>query len=132
MVLGVGLRVLVCGGRYFTDMPFLYQVMDDLHEQHSFSTVIHGCAKGADTAAGQWARDRGVPEERYPADWGADPRGAGPKRNTQMLDEGNPDLVVAFEGQNGTADMVWQAQRKRVRVYVVERDDQLVYRLQVQ
>jgi len=31
---------------------------------------------------------------------------AGPLRNQRMLDEGKPDLVVAFPGGGGTKDMV--------------------------
>src|SRR5262249_16770583 len=34
---------------------------------------------------------------------------AGPLRNQRMLDEGKPDLVVAFPGGGGTKDMVRRA-----------------------
>jgi UDP-N-acetylmuramoylalanine-D-glutamate ligase len=34
-----------------------------------------------------------------------------------MLDEGKPDLVVAFPGGRGTANMVQQAHRAGVEVY---------------
>lgn len=33
-------------------------------------------------------------------------RNAGFTRNQQMLDEGKPDLVIAFPGGNGTAHMI--------------------------
>jgi hypothetical protein len=36
-------------------------------------------------------------------------RSGGPKRNQQMLEEGKPDLVLAFPGGRGTADMVRRA-----------------------
>lgn len=41
---------------------------------------------------------------------------AGHIRNTQMLVECKPDLVVAFEGGKGTANMVRQAEAAGVRV----------------
>jgi hypothetical protein len=43
------------------------------------------------------------------ADWEKLGRSAGPIRNQAMLDEGRPDLVVAFPGHHGTADMVRRA-----------------------
>ncbi|MEM9912925.1 MAG: hypothetical protein AAF922_19365 [Pseudomonadota bacterium] len=43
-------------------------------------------------------------------------RAAGPIRNKEMLDEGCPDLVVAFPGGRGTANMVKQAQAAGVEV----------------
>ena len=47
------------------------------------------------------------------------PRGAGPERNARMLAEGRPDLVVAFPGGTGTADMVRRAKAAGVRVVEV-------------
>ena len=44
---------------------------------------------------------------------------AGPIRNQEMLDKGKPDLVIAFPGGKGTADMVGRALRTGVFVYRV-------------
>ena len=41
---------------------------------------------------------------------------AGPRRNARMLAEGKPDLVVAFPGGRGTADMVSKARAAKVEV----------------
>jgi hypothetical protein len=78
--------------------------------------IIHGAAPGADTLAGQWAADKGIPVEAFPADWEKHGRAAGPIRNKQMLDDGKPDLVVAFPGGWGTANMCKQAREAGVRV----------------
>lgn len=43
-------------------------------------------------------------------------KAAGPIRNQRMLDEGKPDLVVAFPGGRGTADMVRRAKAAGVPV----------------
>ena len=61
----------------------------------------------------EWAR---IPVKEYPADWQKHGRAAGPIRNQQMLDEGKPDLVVAFDGGRGTADMIARAEKAGVRV----------------
>lgn len=113
------MRVLVCGGRDYDDLETVLQVLDRLHEQTSFSCVIHGAARGADTLAGLWATQNDVPVEAYPAAWSRYGRAAGMIRNEQMLREGKPDLVVAFPGGTGTAAMVRIARRVGVRVEAV-------------
>jgi hypothetical protein len=47
---------------------------------------------------------------------------AGPLRNQRMLDEGRPDLVVAFPGGGGTEDMRC-AVKAGVSVHEVNRAD---------
>lgn len=62
------------------------------------------------------ARDRGIPETAYPADWRRDGKSAGYRRNRRMLSEGRPDLVIAFPGGPGTAHMVEIAEKAGVPV----------------
>jgi hypothetical protein len=99
-------RLLVTGGRTYWDEEELYRVLDGLAEQHDISVIIHGDAAGADTLAGSWARDRGIPTIAVPADWQRLGRRAGPIRNRVMLEQCSPDLVVAFPGGRGTRDMI--------------------------
>ncbi|MGQ3297700.1 DUF2493 domain-containing protein [Reyranella sp.] len=110
-------RVLVCGGRTYRDMREVSRVLDGLAPKPTL--IIHGGAFGADSCASEWAYKRGVPEQRFAADWKTHGRAAGPIRNQQMLDEGRPDLVVAFPGGTGTADMVRRAKAAGVRVIEV-------------
>lgn len=118
-----GCRVLVCGGRDYDDATWLTQVLDEGHAKLKFTALIEGGAKGADAWAALWARGRGVPVVTFKADWGAHGRAAGPLRNEKMLNEGRPDLVVAFPGGRGTADMVARAKRAGVRVVEATRTD---------
>ena len=67
------------------------------------SEIISGMASGADTFAVEWAARFGFPLRAFPAEWDKHGRSAGPIRNQRMLDEGKPDLVVAFPGGKGTA-----------------------------
>lgn len=103
------MRVLVCGGRDFFDSAGLSAVLDQMHASRPFKVLIHGAAIGADTLAGEWAKARGVTVEAYPARWDLHGRSAGPIRNRRMLRKGKPDVVIAFPGGDGTADMVRQA-----------------------
>lgn len=124
--------VLVCGGTRFTEKSWLYDELDELHRQRKITKIVHGAARGADTFAANWAYDRHVFVQSYPAKWndidapGAVIRfrtdgelynaAAGPIRNRFMLDKEKPHLVVAFPGGEGTEDMVAYARKKGVEV----------------
>lgn len=95
------MRLLVCGGRDYDDIATLHRKLQALHDLRPISVLIHGAAMGADSMAGSWARHRGIPEHPYPADWTKHRKAAGPIRNQQMLDEGKPDLVIAFPWRYG-------------------------------
>lgn len=113
----MGLRVLVCGGRDFDDALTLGSWLGGVHKNHGgIDLLIHGGAPGADFMAGKFAEWQGIPVQEFPADWQAHGRSAGPIRNGKMLAEGMPDLVVAFAGGRGTADMVAKARAAGVRV----------------
>ena len=109
-------RVLVCGGRDFSDRERVFDVLDAFHDAATIDLIIEGGAKGADTYSAWWADKRGVARERYEADWENQGSFAGPARNKRMLDEGKPDLVIAFPGGRGTADMVRKARKAGVEV----------------
>lgn len=110
--------VLVCGGRDFNDALTLGSWLGGIHKQHGITLLIEGGAEGADFMAREFAEWQGIPVKTYPADWEKHGRSAGPIRNRRMLVEGKPDLVVAFEGGKGTANMVDQAQKAGVRVLI--------------
>ena len=109
------LRVLVCGGRDYADSAMAFEIMDWIKLHWGVAAIIHGGQTGADSIGANWAEYRDVPAEAFPADW-AQGKSAGPIRNQRMIDEGKPDLVVAFPGGRGTADMVGRAQRAKIKV----------------
>jgi len=114
------MRVLVTGGRNFTDRQRVFYALDQFHKKHGITLIIHGNALGADASAHAWALMRHVPVEACPADWKAWGRTAGAIRNTEMLTTHKPDVVIAFPGGNGTADMVRKATRLMVTVHQVK------------
>lgn len=109
------MRVLVCGGRTFNDALTLGSWLGGIHKKQGISVLIEGGAPGADFMARKFAEWAGIPVETYPADWSLG-KAAGPIRNLQMLEEGRPDLVVAFEGGAGTRNMIKQARRAGIEV----------------
>jgi len=112
------MRVLITGGRGFSDRDFLNNVLERLHAQHGFTVLIHGGASGADRLSGEWAASKGIQVVAHPANWKKHGRAAGPIRNSQMLDE-KPELVIAFPGGKGTADMVRKAKQAGLEVVMV-------------
>lgn len=118
------MRVLVCGGRKYKDEAKLFYVLDQIHgEDKCIRTIIEGEAPGADQLAALWAVRRGVGLQPYPIDpevWKRVGRSAGPMRNTRMLIDGMPDLVVAFPGGNGTKDMMRKALKAKIHTIGVE------------
>ena len=72
---------------------------------------------GADYFASRFARARGIAEKPYPAEWSKYGKRAGMLRNQRMLDEEKViDLVVAFPGGAGTADMVRRAKLRGIPI----------------
>lgn len=113
------MKVLVCGGREFDDWEMMNRHLTDVYmnlPEPTEMVIIQGGAKGADFLARVWAKFRHLPWGEYPADWKQFGKAAGPKRNQYMLDVGKPDIVVAFPGNTGTADMVRRAKKAGIRV----------------
>jgi hypothetical protein len=121
------MRVLVTGGRDYGAKREDRELLGNMIDRHLYygGTLIHGaCPTGADALADQWIsqsniRSSRVAIERFTADWERDGKAAGPIRNSRMLAEGKPDIVLAFPGGRGTADMVRKAKAAGVMVLEV-------------
>ena len=88
--------------------------------------LIEGGAKGADRLARKAVEALGYAVEvlEFLADWDQYGKAAGHIRNERMLDEGKPDVVVAFLSKplaesKGTANMVRLAKGAGVPTYLV-------------
>jgi ABC-type Fe3+-hydroxamate transport system substrate-binding protein len=111
------MKILVCGGRDYDDWDTLDRVLTTWYEAQGVEvTLIHGGARGADQMAGNWALVNSVPTEVYYPAWDEYGRAAGIIRNTEMLEQGKPDLVFAFPGGRGTAHMVKIAKQAGIEV----------------
>lgn len=113
------MRVLVCGGRDYRDAGRVNAELSALRSQ--MSGLMCGGAPGADTLAWDWGWSHNFQCERYMADWKKHGKAAGPIRNQRMLEEGKPDIVLAFGGGRGTADMIRRARSAGVPVVEFDR-----------
>ena len=111
--------LLVCGGRDYVDRKRVYGVLDRVAARMEITALRHGAARGADSLAGAWAREREVDEQARPAEWVRLGKAAGSVRNAAMLAEGGVVAAVAFPGGTGTADMVRKLKAAGVPVWEV-------------
>ena len=113
------MRVLVCGSRHSDDVHLVFETLDALHARRPISFLIERGATGADKYAAAWADQANVRSQAFRAEWmryGAD---AETIRDQQVIEQGSPDLVVAFPGGRGTADMVRRARAASIEVIEV-------------
>ena len=129
------MKVLVCGGRDYGHIDWKVEkdtmllqervaqwyhaisILDDLPKEDL--VIISGMAKGADTVAAAWAVSNNITLEAYPAKWDEYGKAAGIIRNTEMLEEGEPDLMIAFSGGIGTDNMIKQSKNCGVEVRII-------------
>lgn len=98
-------RVIIFGSRHWFDAHYIWRQLVLLPRD---AIIVHGaCRTGADAYADQYATECGHTVERYPADWAAYGRAAGPRRNLQMAERG-ATRALGFRTlgkSNGTDDM---------------------------
>lgn len=119
-------NVLLTGGRDYTDKDFFDGVMTYTRNRWFMPIcMIIGYdpekkyPTGLDQLAYQSAIDWGVEHKLFPYHYHLGKAG-GSSRNQQMLDEGKPDIVLAFPTPNsrGTWDMVRRAKLANVPVEI--------------
>lgn len=115
------LRVLVCGSRTWTDEQLISTTLHGLHDKFGIAAIIHGDCRGADDIASRSLHGVGIERIAFPPDWKKYGTPAGPIRNQKMIDEGKPDIVLAFAYDlwysTGTRDMVNRSVRAKLPVY---------------
>ncbi len=110
----MGLRVLVCGSRHYTN----YQKVLEQLKKLDVGFVISGGCRGADHLAVKAARACGFPYVEFSADWQKLGKAAGPIRNIAMLKEGKPDFALVFhpdiDNSKGSKHMLLLLEKARV------------------
>ena len=124
------MNLLVCGGRDCsrTDVWNWLERNAHLEIAHAMGryssvtlkTLIHGGARGADEGAAAWGRSEGIKVIDYPANWRKHGARAAPIRNQRMIDEGKPDIVIAFPGGKGTFEMLRRAEAAGIPIIKVK------------
>ena len=91
-------KLLVCGSRSITDAAWVSEKISAYVAEKGFAlselTLIEGGAKGVDAMAKAWAVVNDVPVETHKADWARYGRGAGHRRNAEMVEAANFVLIL--------------------------------------
>lgn len=115
------MRVIIAGGRDFSDYKLLKERCDYYLRSSDDITIISGCARGADLLGERYANEKGYKILKFPADWNLGKQ-AGYLRNVEMSK--NADALIAFWNNNskGTKHMIEIAQKSNLEVRIVEYD----------
>lgn len=111
--------VQVTGGREYDNEQRVREILSKMEP----GILRHGDARGADRLCGAVAAELGWVVEAYPVlqkEYDKHRRGAPLVRNSRMAAiQPPPDVVIAFTGGSGTADMVKKCLKKGFRVVQV-------------
>jgi hypothetical protein len=110
------MRTIIAGSRSITDLSVVREAVAS--SGFRVTEVVSGGARGVDRLGERLASMLGVPCRVFPADWDAHGRSAGVIRNREMAEYANA-LVAVWDGRSrGTANMISQARRMGLKVYV--------------
>ena len=87
-------KVIVAGGRDFTDYALLKSTLHHLLSKKSDIEIVSGVARGADSLALQFASQNHLPVKKFPANWDIYGKSAGFRRNKEMAEYA--DACVCF------------------------------------
>ena len=102
-------RVVIAGCRDYNNYdeakPYIDYCLSNIRKENNI-VIVSGCASGADAIGERYAEENGFKIERYPANWKAYCKSAGPRRNKQMAKAS--DYVICFwDGKSkGTKSMI--------------------------
>lgn len=99
-------RLIIAGSRTFTWLT--NSDIEKLVSEHFRHTqiLICGMAQGIDMAGYKWAKNAGIPIEKYPAEWSLHGKKAGIIRNRVMQSKADALLAIWDGKSRGTKDMI--------------------------
>lgn len=103
------MKIAIVGSRDFTNYEAMKKAFDIVKEQYPVSEILTGCAMGADSLAVQLANERDYKLTVFKADWNRYGKGAGPVRNTDLVNKS--DIVMVFWNgiSRGSKDVIRKA-----------------------
>lgn len=84
--------------------------MDDLFQNYP-TEVVSGGARGIDKLGELWAKHRGIPVKRFPADWDKHGKAAGAIRNREMAEYADGALVL-WDGESRGSKNMYETMQK--------------------
>jgi hypothetical protein len=116
-------RIIVCGGRDFSDRALCFKTLDELLPKYDCPEIVSGHASGADQFGEEYAKEHGLQFQIFKPDWKKYGKSAGPIRNRQMLMyalETTAVIIAFWDGESkGTKNMISQAQNAGAKVHII-------------
>lgn len=113
------MRLIVAGSRGFSDYQLLSCRLDYFLQNQTDVEIVSGTARGADQLGEQYAKERGYPIKRFPANWELGKQ-AGYLRNKEMAEYAT-HLVAFWDGKSrGTKHMIDLARECGLKCRVVK------------
>ena len=113
-------KVIICGSRIISDKKYIFEALDNLLKDYEDVEIISGHARGVDTIAEVYAKERAIPLKVFSADWKQYGRAAGPIRNKEMLQyamSAEPLVISFWDGKSqGTKNMMLLALKSGITV----------------
>jgi len=114
------MKLAIVGTRNFSNY-FIFKKIIENHI-HNVKLIISGGAKGADSLAAKFAREKEVQLIEYKPDYKKYGRSAPLQRNTLIVE--NADKVIAFPSKenksNGTWDSIYKARKLGKEVIIIK------------
>jgi hypothetical protein len=109
------MKIAVIGSRTFDDYGLLRKTLDAIPD---ISSIISGGAKGADSLAEQWAKEKGIGTVVFKPEWAKYGMGAGVVRNRLIIED--CDYCIAFwDGKSkGTLNSIEMCKKLNKRITV--------------
>lgn len=121
------MRIVVLGSIHWSKPRFVEDQIEECRKQAAKSgkslLVIHGGEPGAEAAAAEYCRRKGIDHAIYPANLARGAKGYF-RRNQLMLQENAVDLVLIFvyenKGSEVVNDMIERASRLGIEVRLID------------
>lgn len=111
------MKTIIAGSRDIIDFELVKQAVTE--SGFEITEVVSGGARGVDRLGERWGVENNVPIKQFIPDWDANPKTAGFIRNGEMAEYGEA-LIAVTNGSRGTANMISQAEKKGLKVFVKE------------
>jgi len=114
----MNIQLAVVGGRDFRDYKKLSAAIDSIRAECVVDRIISGGARGADSLAEKYARERNIPITVFRPDWEREGKKAGLLRNKDII-EASGWVLAFWDGESrGTQHTITIAKKSMKRVVV--------------
>ncbi len=111
------MKLAVVGSRTFSNYNLLCESIDSLGI--NISEIVSGGASGADSLAEKWAKENEIPYTIIKPDWAKYGKGAGIKRNKQIIESCDQCLAFWDGKSKGTASGIKLAKQLNKPIHLI-------------